>query len=236
MNTFIRPYHILIIEDDPSLAMSIRDLLLNASYQVSVASTGAEAVHCLQTEHPHLIISDINLPDIQGLQLFKYLQTQLRQMPLYLFLTAKDQDVDIVLGLEYGAEDYMTKPFRSAILLARIERILKRHFPIEAPEAGFSLRFNALKASPETRRAVYEQVDLLLNRYEFDLLVFLLRHPTQICTRQQLLDGIWEPDADISPRNIDTTIMALRKKIAEAGGSSDVIKTVRGIGYRLNAA
>lgn len=226
-------YRILLIEDDPSFAGALIDLLQEARYHVDWAATG-EAAFCLLEKEPfHLVISDISLPDINGLQFFKYLQTHLQTVPPYLFLTGKDQELDIVLGLEYGAEDYVTKPFQPLILLARIEKILQRHFPTSEKAAIFPCEYQGLKLDPPKRRAFFQEKYLPLQRYEFDLLLFLIQNPTQICTRQQLLERLWEPGRGVSLRNIDNTIVALRKKIVQAGGPADLIQTVRGVGYRL---
>lgn len=226
-------YHILLIEDDPSFAQALIDLLQDANYGVAWVSTGEEAFRLLEKEYPHLVISDISLPDINGLQFLKYLQTHLQSVPPYLFLTAKNQELDIVLGLEYGAEDYITKPFQPQILLARIEKIIQRHFPALVEADVFQYVFKGLKLSPSKRQAFYQTQNLYLQRHEFDLLLFFIQNPTMICTRQLLLERLWEPEHDLSPRNIDNTVVALRKKLTQAGGPPDLIQTVWGIGYQL---
>lgn len=224
-------YRILLIEDDPSFAKLLIDLLQEAHYKVNWVVTGAEALYQLEKERPHLVISDISLPDMNGLHFFKYLQTHLQEVPPYVFLTGKDQELDIVLGLEYGAEDYIVKPILPRVFLTRIEKIIQRYFP--AISSSESLYYQGLRLDPRKRQAFYHTNNLQLKRYEFDLLFYLIQNPGQIHTRQQLLERIWKVDDAISPRNVDNIILALRKKMRQAGCASELIQTVRGIGYRL---
>lgn len=213
--------------------MAVSELLRSEHYCVSVAKNGAEAIEIIQKNLPNLVISDISLPDINGLQLLRYLQKSLKEVPPYLFLTGKANEVDIVLGLEYGADDYITKPFQAQIFLARVEKILQRHFPQTKMSETFQYQYRGLKLNTDKRQVYYLDHHLDLKRYEFDLLLYLLQHPKQISSREQLLKRIWETESKISPRNIDGIIASLRKKIAQAGGSPDLIETVRSLGYRL---
>ncbi|MBT9546972.1 MAG: response regulator transcription factor [Candidatus Sericytochromatia bacterium] len=226
-------YHILLIEDDSSFAMAVSELLRSENYLVSAATNGAEAIELIEKDLPHLIISDISLPDINGLQLLKYLQKHLNHVPPYLFLTGKAQELDIVLGLEYGADDYITKPFQPSIFLARVEKILHRHYPQTEQREAFQYQLMGLKLNADKRQAFFHDHHLDLKRHEFELLLYLLQHPKQIFSRGQLLKRIWETESEISPRNIDGIVVSLRKKISQAGGAADLIETVRGLGYRL---
>ncbi|PIQ26314.1 DNA-binding response regulator [bacterium (Candidatus Blackallbacteria) CG17_big_fil_post_rev_8_21_14_2_50_48_46] len=229
----VRVFQIALIEDDLAFASALQELLEMENYQVFHAATGAQAYALLQSRSFDLIISDMNLPDIQGIHLMKFIQTQLLNQTPYLFLSAKNEELDIVLGLELGAEDYITKPVQAPVLLARIRKILQRYYPLSPQPEHLGLSFRALNLIPETRQVFWQENEIVLSCFEFDLLEYLIRHSHQICSRGQMLMQLREAGTQISIRNIDSYIMMLRKKLKAAGADVDLIETVRGLGYRL---
>ena len=216
---------ILIIEDEVRITSFLEKGLNSNGYTTSVAPTGAEGLALARTGEFDLVILDIGLPDIDGFAVLAELRSRDRALPV-IMLTARDGVADTVHGLESGADDYVTKPFRFEELLARIKARLRQD---RSPEATI-LKVGDAKLDLKTRRVSRGDSKIELSAREFALAELFFRHPGQVLTREQLLSHVWGYDYDPGSNIVDVYVGYLRKKI---GG--DLIKTVRGMGYRLEA-
>jgi DNA-binding response OmpR family regulator len=218
---------ILVVDDEHNIADLVELYLAREGYRVRKADTGQGALAAAEREHPRLIVLDVGLPDMSGLEVC----TQLRvtsKVPV-IFLTARDSEVDRVLGLELGGDDYMTKPFSPAELVARVRAVLRRTDEAGGP-VGDVIQVGAV-AVDRSRREVRVADDVVaFTAKEFDLLQFLAERPGRALSRQQILDGVWGFDWYGDPRTVDVHIAQVRKKV----GDSLDIATVRGLGYRLD--
>ena len=228
-----KPTHILLIEDDPGIARSLRDALEREGYQVTWKATGAEGVGHARELQPHLIILDVRLPDGSGFDFCRQMrQLQLRQ-PI-LMLTARREESDKVLGLEMGADDYVTKPFGLSELFSRVRALLRRAYG-DLSSGDTNLLYAGDLAIDRGRAQVQKGNQLLnLTPTEFRLLVYLARHPGQALTRAQIIDEVWGYDQDVeSERTVNVHVRRLREKVEVDPGRPSLILTVPGIGYRL---
>lgn len=217
---------ILIVEDEPAIADFIRRGLLQEDFRVEVAYDGKEGLERVQKAPPDLIILDIMLPGIDGLEVCRRLR-EFSDVPI-IMLTAKDAVPDRVRGLEAGADDYLVKPFAFDELLARIRALLRRH----RAGAGKELRFADLRMNPATREVYRGDRRIDLTAREYELLELFMRHPRQVLTREMIYDRVWGYDFDGESNVIEVYIRYLRSKL-EAGGEPRLIHTVRGVGYAL---
>lgn len=223
---------ILVVDDEPRIVDFIRRGLQHEGYLVDVAYTGENAL--IQARHalPDLIILDVMLPDLDGLEVCRRFRAgELRDVPI-LMLTAKDAVPDRVAGLNAGADDYLVKPFAFDELLARIRALLRRR---GVPSDSQALRFADVTLNPLTREARRGNRPLNLTAKEFDLLEFFMRHPRQVITRDMLYDQVWGYDFGGESNIIEVYIRYLRSKL-EAAGEPRLLQTVRGVGYALRAA
>jgi DNA-binding response OmpR family regulator len=233
---FSQPKHILLIEDDHAIAQSLQAGLEREGYLVTWKDNGAAGLACAQERHPHLILLDIRLPDISGFDVCRQLrQLKLRQ-PL-IMLTARAEDSDKILGLEMGADDYVTKPVSLGVLLSHIRAQLRRaygEFSSTAGDDADMLYAGDLSISRCRGQAVRGEKTLNLTPIEFRLLVYLAQHPGLALTRAQILDAVWgyAPDVE-SERTVNVHIRRLREKVELDPGNPTLILTVPGIGYRL---
>ena len=235
-------FHILIAEDDPHIVDILDYALRSQGYFVRSTARGAEAVSlCGQLSPPDLLILDVGLPDIDGFEVCRQIRRFSERLPI-LFLTSQGDEINRVVGLEIGGDDYVTKPFSPRELVARI-KVLRRRMvpplenssPVAVPMATAALRYGSLEIDEAKFQARYAGVPLVLTRQEFRLLALLTGSPGRVFTREQVLDQAWEDGGAVTDRTIDAHVKTLRRKLAEAGcgGSDDgVIETVRGIGYR----
>ncbi len=220
---------ILIVEDDGDIIELLEYNLKREGYRVVSSDNGEEALDAIKKEMPQLIILDLMLPGIDGLEVCKILKQdeKLKQIPIVM-LTAKGEESDIVVGLQLGADDYVSKPFSPKVLTARIKALLRRqeqkNIPVQLRKIG-SLIINIPK-----HRVLYKETDLSLTKIEFNILEFLSRHPGRVFTRDQIMDSAWKEGKFVVDRAVDVHIRSLRKKLKSG---SDIIETVRGIGYRF---
>lgn len=217
---------IVVVDDEPNIADLVEIYLARDGYRVLKASTGAAGLEAVRNHHPRLVVLDVGLPDIDGLEVCRRIR-QTSTLPV-IFLTARDGEVDRVLGLELGGDDYLTKPFSPAELVARVKAVLRRSDGAAAPEV--------VQAGPVTvdvgrREVLVDDVPVEFTTKEFDLLRFLAERPGLALSRQQILDGVWGYDWFGDARTVDVHIAQVRKKL----GDRLVITTVRGVGYRLEA-
>jgi DNA-binding response OmpR family regulator len=228
------PVHILLIEDDTAVANSLQDGLEQAGYTVTWHNTGASGVKFARDHNPQLIILDIRLPDGSGFDFCR----QMRQMKLrqpILMLTARKDEMDKVLGLEMGADDYVTKPYGLRELLSRIRALLRRAYGELSPATANQLLYAADLVIDLDRGQVWRgDRQINLTPTELRLLAYLVRHPGQALSRSQILDAVWGYDAAIEdPRTVNVHIRRLREKVELDPGQPALILTVPGTGYRL---
>jgi DNA-binding response OmpR family regulator len=225
---------ILLIEDARDLARVIRRELEGAGYRVILAADGAVGLQKFRSHAPDLVILDWMLPKVDGLAVLREIRAD-SPVPV-LMLTARKEEADRVIGLEVGADDYLTKPFSMRELLARVRALLRRLQHVEEILEGDRaqhaavLHHGPLHLDPEGYRATLDGTPLELSRTEFDLLHLLLRNPGRAFSRAYLLETVWDQRYVAGDRSVDNAILRLRKKLGEWG---DVIETVWGVGYRL---
>jgi DNA-binding response OmpR family regulator len=217
---------IVVVDDEPNIADLVGMYLERDGFRVLKCATGDAGLDAFQTHRPRLMILDVGLPDIDGLEVCKRIR-RTSQVPV-IFLTARDGEVDRVLGLELGADDYLTKPFSPAELVARVKAVLRRTDGASVPEITHVGEVT-VDAGRRDVRAGDRVVDLTAR--EFDLLLFLATRPGLALSRQQILDGVWGPDWFGDARTVDVHIAQVRKKLGDALR----ITTVRGVGYRLES-
>jgi len=217
---------ILVVDDEPNIADLVELYLRREGFRVVQAASGADALRSVGAHRPRLVILDVGLPDIDGLEVCRELR-QTSSIPV-IFLTARDTEVDRVLGLELGADDYVTKPFSPAELVARVKAVLRRA-EAAAPTAEV-LQVGGVTIDVGRREIRIDDTPVPFTTKEFDLLRFLGERPGLALSRQQILDGVWGPEWFGDARTVDVHIAQVRKKVETAVR----IDTVRGVGYRLD--
>jgi two-component system response regulator MprA len=221
--------HILIVDDDSRVTSALRRTLAYEGYQVSTAAGGEEALTLARTKVPDLVILDLMLPGIDGLEVCRRLRAA-GDMVGILMLTARDAIADRVTGLETGADDYLVKPFASEELLARVKALLRRRVPPDVPRE--ILRFADLELDTATRQARRGSRIIELSTTEYELLALFMRNPRVVLTRSLIMDRIWGNDFEGGPNVLEVYIGHLRNKL-EQNGEQRLIQTVRGAGYVL---
>ena len=221
---------VLIVEDEPSIASFVSLYLKNAGYAVRAVTTGSDALAQVESEEPALVVLDLMLPDIDGIEVCRRIR-QRRDIPI-LMLTARDEDVDKIIGLEVGADDYMTKPFNPRELVARVKSILRRSTPARATSASAEIRHGDLHVDSGRREAHVGETEIQLAPKEFDLLWELLDHRGIVLTRDQLLERVWGYTFAGDTRTVDVHVRQLRRKL----GDASPIVTVWGVGYKVSPA
>lgn len=224
--------HILVVEDEPAIAESVAYALGKVGHQATVATSLSEARERL-TESVRLVVLDLMLPDGSGFDFIDELAHQRSRGLAIIVLSSRGGESDRVRALEIGADDYVTKPFSPREVVARVSAVLRRIEPDH--ESGDPKRKERLTVHEESRRAFVDEDPFELTRVEFDLLSFLLSEPGHVFSRSRIIDHVWGEGFALSDRTIDSHVKALRKKIEGAGGESEWIETVRGVGYRLSA-
>jgi two-component system response regulator MprA len=218
---------ILVVDDDPKILSMMRRGLIFAGYEVEVAESGEIALDKTLDALPDLVILDVMLPGMDGLDVSRRLRAAEPRLPI-LLLTAKARVPDRVAGLDAGADDYLVKPFAFDELLARIRALLRR----AGSDASHTLAFADLTLDPDTHEVRRGQRPVELTLTEYQLLEFFLRHPRQVLSRDRIHDAVWGHDFYLESNVIDVHIKRLREKL-EAAGEPRLIQTVRGIGYSL---
>jgi DNA-binding response OmpR family regulator len=227
---------ILVVEDERAVARGLEYGLTSEGFSVLLAASGQAALDLARSQKPHLILLDIRLPDISGFDVCRQLRAEGKRMPI-LMLTARDEVVDRVLGLELGADDYMVKPYSLRELISRVRALLRRTYGelAAAPGAG-QLAFGDVELDLE-RLLVYRQGQLVdLTPTEFRLLRYLAAHPGRPFSREALIEAVWGYDSTVgSARTVDVHIRHLREKLEEDPANPRYLVTVRGVGYKLEA-
>jgi len=222
--------HILVVEDESAIAELISINLRHAGFEVTIAATAEQAQAAVDGVLPDLIILDWMLPGQSGLALAKRWrgEARTRELPV-IMLTARADEADKIAGLDAGADDYLTKPFSTNELMARIRAVLRR----KAPEAlDSAVEVGALKIDPATRRVSRGDVEVKVGATEFRLLHFFMTHPERVHSRAQLLDRVWGDHVFIEERTVDVHVKRLREALSPVQ-CAHMIETVRGAGYRL---
>lgn len=228
---------ILCVEDDAAILMPLRYALEREEWQVTWANTSSQAIVFVQQQTFDFIILDVGLPDINGFDVCKKIR-QFNHTPL-LFLTARDDEIDRIVGLEIGADDYCTKPFSSREIVSRIKAIWRRMDiqsqlqPAQSTIETQTIIAKTWQCIDESLQIHYQGSALQLTRYEYRLLKLLIDHPEQVFSRQQLMDHIWEHPEHSLERTVDTHIKSLRQKLKHISAEHDPITTHRGFGYSL---
>lgn len=222
---------ILVVDDEQPIIDVLSYNLRRANYKVVSARDGEEALAQARREQPDLIILDLMLPRLDGLDVFRILRRE-RNVPI-IMLTALDAEVDRVVGLELGADDYVVKPFSVRELMARVKNVLRRVATPPAEAASAVIRAGGLTVNTARREVYLEDRELKLTALEFDLLHTMARHAGQVLSREQLLEQVWGYDYLGDLRVVDAAIKRLRAKLRGFVPASDIIATVRGVGYKL---
>jgi DNA-binding response OmpR family regulator len=215
---------VLVVEDEPAIADLLRMYLSREGFQVLVESDGLRALNAVAEHRPSCVLLDVGLPGLDGIEVCRRLRAEQDWTPV-LFCTARDDEVDRVLGLELGADDYITKPFSPREVVARVKAVVRR---ARGPQAqSQSVRLGQVEMDPLTRKCTVSQRPIELTATEFDLLFYLMTHPDHIFSRDQLLSEVWGYAAMVNTRTVDVHVAQLRSKL----GDHNVIRTVRGVGY-----
>ncbi|KIL53252.1 PhoP family transcriptional regulator [Jeotgalibacillus alimentarius] len=226
---------VLVVDDEQSIVTLLKYNLEQSGYEVLTAYDGAEGIALVESENPDLLVLDLMLPVMDGIEVCKQLRQKQIHIPI-IMLTAKDEEFDKVLGLELGADDYMTKPFSPREVVARVKAILRRAGRLEVKEPEVEedfIELGEVKVFPEQYEAFFRGVQIELTPKEFELLVYLIENKGRVLTRDQLLQTVWNYDFAGDTRIVDVHISHLREKIEENTKKPVYIKTIRGLGYKM---
>ncbi len=225
---------ILVVEDEPSIAEVTRLYLKRAGYRVTLLADGQAALDFLSRETPDLVVLDLMLPGVDGLEITRWLRAR-SDVPI-IMLTARREETDRVLGFEMGADDYVVKPFSPRELVSRVRAVLRRTQGAGAgPAAGGQavLTFDGLVIDPNTRQVLVDDRQVTLTAREFDLLYLMARHPRQVFNRDRLLDLVWGMSEYIDPSTVTVHVRRLREKLEADPSQPRWILTVWGVGYKF---
>lgn len=223
----------LVVDDEPTIAEVVARYLERAGYRTQVAADGVQAIEAAATHRPDLVVLDLMLPGLDGLEVMRRLRDQDRDRIAIILLTAKGEEADRVIGLRLGADDYVVKPFSPAELVARVDAVLRRVFV--SPEQAAPLELSDLTIDPGARRAFVRGEEVQLTQREFELLLFLARHPGQVFSRDQLMDAVWQYSFYTDTSTVTVHIRRLRAKIEPDPSEPRHIQTVWGVGYRFQS-
>lgn len=222
---------ILIVEDDKDIAELVQYNLKQEKISTEVCSSGADGLHRARKMIPDIILLDLMLPDMGGLEVCKSLKNDVRTRNIpVVMLTAKGEEIDRIVGFEVGADDYLTKPFSPRELTLRIKALLRRLKEREWAQTAQPASFGILSMDPSRFQVNVGKEEVRLTALEFKLLQYLINNKGRVATRDILLDHVWGYDAALTTRTVDTHIKRLREKLDKAG---DYIETIRGVGYRF---
>ncbi len=223
---------IFIVEDEPNMLQGLKDNFEFEGYEVHTSNNGKEALELILQQPFNLIILDIMLPGISGLDICKEVRSKKITTPI-IMLTAKGEELDKVLGLEFGADDYITKPFSLRELLARVKALLRRAGSFNANTSPQIISIGRLSIDFDKFQAYNNDVEIKLTHKEFEILKHLWKNKNMVISRDQLITEIWGYDYEPTHRTIDNFILKLRNKIEEEPSSPRILLTVHGIGYKL---
>ena len=221
---------VLVVDDEEDILELVKYNLAKDGFDVDGAATGEEALAAARSKHPDLVVLDLMLPGIDGLEVCRRLKKdpKTESIPVVM-LTAKGEETDVVAGLELGADDYVTKPFSPRILSARVRAVLRRR-TAAVPDESATLRAGVIAVDPRRHEVTVKGKPVALTVTEFRLLHFLARRPGWVFTRYQIVEAARGTDAAVTDRSVDVHVVSLRRKLGDAG---DCVETVRGVGYRF---
>ncbi len=222
---------VLVVDDEPTITEVVARYLQGAGYRTLTAADGPQALAAVETERPDLVVLDLMLPRVGGLEVMRRVRRQDGGGPPVILLTARGEESDRVIGLRLGADDYIIKPFSPAELVARVEAVLRRaRAPVQPDPA---IESPDLRIDPAARRVLVRGEEVALTQREFDLLLFLARHPGRAFSRHQLIQEIWRYSFYSDTSTVTVHIRRLRTKIEGDPGRPRYLQTVRGVGYRF---
>ncbi len=225
---------VLLIDDEAAIRKTLRIVLENESYEVYEAETGAEGLAAVDAKDPDLVLLDVMLPDLSGFEICREIRGNGSRIPI-IMLSAKTEEIDIVVGLEIGADDYITKPFRTRELVARVAAHLRKVRQQE-PAASGRIAFRDLAIDLNERRVFRENQEIELTHTEFDLLAYLAGNAGKVLSRERILNHVWGYEYPIETRVIDVHIRNLRRKVEPDASHPLFILAVPGVGYRFASA
>jgi DNA-binding response OmpR family regulator len=221
---------VLVVDDEPIVREVVVRYLQREGYKTLEAADGNRARELVERDEPNLVVLDLMLPGMDGLALCRWIRST-SQLPV-IMLTARGEEADRIVGLELGADDYVTKPFSPRELAARVRSVLRRSGPGAVPHGPLS--FGELELDPDAREVKKEGRVLQLTAKEFDLLHFLASHPRNVFSREQLMDRVWDYSAAVDTGTVTVHIRRLREKIEDDPSRPDFLQTVWGVGYRFS--
>lgn len=229
MNMNNNEYKILLVDDEPDILEFLSYNLKKEGYNVFTANNGKEAVTVAKKETPHLIILDVMMPDMDGIETCR----EIREIPglkdvMIAFLTARSEDYSQIAGFDVGADDYINKPIKPRVLISRIKALLRRGANSDSSQSTDKVDMGGIKIDRERYLIIKDGIEINLPKKEFELLALLASKPGKVFTRDVILDKVWGGDVVVGDRTIDVHIRKLREKLGE-----DFIKTVKGIGYKF---
>jgi DNA-binding response OmpR family regulator len=222
---------VLVVDDEPTIRDVVSRYLVRAGYETVVAATGQDALRHAGRGRPDVVVLDLMLPDLDGLEVMRRLRQHDRSRTAIVLLTARGEESDRVVGLRLGADDYVVKPFSPTELVARVDAMVRRLEPV--PERDPPLVFDALELDPAGRRVLLDGALVELTQREFDLLLFLARHPGQAFTRNQLIEHVWQYTFYTDTSTVTVHIRRLRAKLERDPARPRFIETIWGVGYRF---
>jgi len=224
---------VLVVDDEPTISEIVSRYLERAGYETETADDGAEALEAIGRFRPDLVVLDLMMPGIDGLEVLRRVRERPASRTAVILLTAKGEESDRIIGLRLGADDYVVKPFSPAELVARVDAVLRRIDTV--PELEALMAFDGLVIDPGARRVHVDGEEILLTQREFDLLAFLAAHPGQAFTRDQLMDHVWQFSFYSDTSTVTVHIRRLRAKLERDAARPEWIQTVWGVGYRFAA-
>ena len=222
---------VLVVDDEPAIGDIVSRYLKRAGYDTAVAATGKDALGQAEESCPDVVVLDLMLPDIDGLEVMRRLRKENHKRAAIILLTARGEESDRITGLRLGADDYVVKPFSPGELVARVEAVLRRIEPV--PERQPRMRFDGLEIDPAARRITLHGHGVELTQLEFELLLFLARHPGQVFTREQLMEYVWQYSFYLDTSTVTVHIRRLRAKLEPDPECPRFIQTIWGVGYRF---
>ncbi len=219
---------IVLVEDDPSIAQPLQKALARGGFDIIHTDSGITAVELVSGGGVDLVLLDLTLPDIDGLDVCRRIRANDQSLPI-IMLTARSEEVDLVVGFDAGADDYLAKPFSMAELMARINARLRQ----TAPQA--IIEVHGIRLDPAAHQAWRDDVELQLTPTEFELLALLIKEPGRVVTRRTIMHDVWNDTSSSATRALDVHISALRRKLGDSPSSPSFITTVRGVGFRFEA-
>ncbi len=224
---------LLLVDDDPDLLYTLQKYLQQAGYSTVTANNGKSAIHMFETEKPEAALIDVMMPELDGFEVVKKIRS-ISAIPIIL-LTARSDETDKIVGLELGADDYVTKPFSPREVVARLKAIMRRGNQNQQEKTS-KITINAITADKNTRSVMRDNSHIQLTKTEFDILITLMESPEQVFTRDQIIDRVLGYTYEGFERTIDAHVRNLRKKIEPDANNPVYIKTVFGVGYKIESS